>query len=54
MLDDVWNSNYEKNFKEKSKKGNKKFIMIWLSIFLVTLTANIILIYNFFSILNKI
>lgn len=52
--EDIWNSDYEKDFEAKTKRENRKIIMVGLIMFFITLTINVILIHSFFSLLGKI
>lgn len=54
--EELWNMGYETDIKKKTykTKGVNKIMLIAITMFITLLMANLILIYTFFNILNKI
>ncbi len=52
--ENIWKTEYDIKKENYEAKRGKRVIMIGLTILFVALSANLILIYTFFNLLNKI
>lgn len=52
--ENIWKTEYDIKKEEYESKRGRKVIMIGLTLLTVMLSANLVLVYTFFSLLNKI